>query len=56
MKLWEARYGLVMLVGAETRAEAEENLHDWMEKYGLPGQWLIREVKDEGEASDCVGR
>lgn len=48
MKLWEARYGFVMLTAAETREEAEEKVQAWMaENNTLYGQWLIREVKEE---------
>ncbi len=56
MKLWECRYGLILLTAAETQHEAEEKAQNWMTANGvLYGQWLVREVKDEGEAGDRLG-
>lgn len=57
MRLWECRFGLILMTAAESQKEAEQKAATWMNENGaLYGQWIVREVKDEGTASDCVGR
>lgn len=47
MKLWEARFGMVLMVGAETREEAERKVAEFAKGKGAMkyGQWLLKEKK-----------